>query len=152
MKGINLRKSQNGLIISNNLFSYHFRKETAGFPSEITFSDDSAPLMKSELPLITGRVNNRTIRPSLKNGIRPEIITGNDSIRLIFDDIGWQDEDGNLVKDYRLALHYEIYEDGVVFVKTFFFTKTLNLGQIENFLFRGYLLLKEKEKANWAYW
>ncbi|MFH0797079.1 MAG: hypothetical protein V2A65_08520 [Candidatus Omnitrophota bacterium] len=149
---ITRKQKRDELVISNNLFSYRISKETAGFPSEIAFSGDSTPLMKSGLPLITARVNGRAIRPCLKDRFQPEIITGKNSVRLIFDDIGWQDEEGNLVKDYRLALHYETYEDGVVFVKTFFFTKTLVPGPVWNFIFQGHLSLKDEEEANWAYW
>jgi len=152
MTKIVLKQSPDWLVISNNLFSYQITRETSGFPAEIAFNGDKTPVMKSGVPLMTAQRNGRNIRPCLRGKFQPEIIIGKDSVRLIFDDIEWQDETGKPVKDYRLALHYEIYEDGVVFVKTFFYVGTLKSGLINNFLFQGNLLLSEKEKANWAYW
>ena len=152
MAEIFLRKSTDSLKLSNELFSYEIAQRSAGFPGRVSFQGDVDPVFESEAPMLSARLDGGLIYPCLKQGFHPEIFVKPDSVRVIFDDIGWQDESGKPGKDYRLALHYEIYEDGVVFVKTFFFARTLDSGLIKNFLFRGHLRLEKKEEANWAYW
>lgn len=150
---LTLDKTAGVLDISNELFVYRITRATAGFPSRIGFQGHAQPVCDRQGPWLSATLqNNRRIYPALRREFNPEIIRTGDAVRVIFDDIQWRDDAGKILEGYRLALHYEIYEDGVVFVKTFFFTATLQPGVIRDFVLRSSLALRGNQEAGWAYW
>lgn len=151
MQQVQTERSANHIVFSNSLFKYELRLETAGFPSRIGFADGTE-LLREDKPILSVDVDGRTAFPSLKHGFDPDIIEDDGCTRVLFDDIRWEYEDGSSVPDYRLSLYYEVFADGVVFVRTFFFTDTLAPGTIGRFELKPGFALPKGCDANWAWW
>jgi hypothetical protein len=151
MDRIKVTRTSDSIVLENNLFRYKFSQATAGFPSSIGFADGTE-LMGREKPIIYAVVNGKRIHPSMKSGFAPVIYEDESCTKIIMDNIGWEDGDGNPVKDYRLAHYYEVYSDGVAFDRTFFFTDTMDSGTIEAFVLSPGITLPQGTDANWSYW
>lgn len=151
MSDMIIKKNASELCLSNELFSMTFTKESGGFPAKISFSDGNEDLVKTSAPYISAVLKKQRIVPFL-NENNPEILRGEKKTEIIFDDIKWKYSNGKILDGYRLALSYEIYNDGAVFVKTFFFAETLEPQNLCDFSFSLNLSIPEGNDANWAYW
>ncbi|OGV55722.1 MAG: hypothetical protein A2017_03310 [Lentisphaerae bacterium GWF2_44_16] len=151
MDTIKVVNRNNSLILSNKLFSIGFTKESAGFPASISFNEKGEEIIKSSEPYISAILNKNKIIPFLEK-LAPEIITDKEKTELTFNDIRWKYADGKIVEGYRLAIAYEIYNDGAAFAKTFFFAETLEKQKLEDFNFQFDVKIPSGNKANWAYW
>ncbi len=153
MINVNLDKAAGVLDISNELFAYRLTRAAAGFPSRIGFQGEAHPLCDRQAPWLGATLGGkRRIHPAPLKDFKPALIRARDSVRVVFDNISWCDDAGKILEGYRLALHYEIYADGVVFVKTFFFTENLHPGVIRDFVLEPSLALDGQQSADWAYW
>ena len=149
---LQIKRSAHSIVISNKLFFYEIAQKTAGFPQKIGFQESKEVLFNEEKPMLRAKLNNKLIFPSLDHSFNPEIIGSKDSLKIIFNDIKWKDETGRHIESYRLSLYYEIHMDGVAFIKSFFYTKTTEPGNIQNFILEPHIKLSDKQDGNWAYW
>ncbi len=138
--------------LSNKLFAMRFSRRTGGFPSSFGFADEP-PLMQTEIPLISASYNKRLIRPYLPEDFEPEIIEYDEKYEVIFDHLPWRfEDDGTEVPAFEISLSYEVFVDGVVFVRTIFCANSLEEFQLENFALEPVIKLQDEDEANWAYW
>jgi hypothetical protein len=145
-------KRKNSLRISNSLFFCEFKKSSGGFPSVLGFSGRAKPVVETSSPWMQmTRDGTQTIIPSLTS-FAPEISHLDGGLRVHFEKIRWQTAEGLAIDDVRMDLMYEIYEDGAVFVTTWFFTDTLKPGKLTDLLLQPTLQLDTDDDANWAYW
>jgi hypothetical protein len=140
------------LAITNDLFRLVFTEEAAGFPASLGFAGEKHELLSQASPLLTAKRNGKPIRPSLRGNFKPEVRKHADHLEVLFDNIAWEDDKGEFLDGYRLALRYELFPDGVAFAKTFFYTETETPGKISAFRLSPHMNLSAKEEANWAYW
>lgn len=151
MDTIKVVNRNNSLTLSNELFSIAFTKESAGFPASISFNEKGEEIIKSSEPYISAILNKKRITPFLEK-LTPEIITDKEKTELTFNDIRWKYGNGKIVEGYRLAIAYEIHNDGAAFAKTFFFAETLEKQELKDFNFLLDVRVPSGNEANWAYW
>lgn len=151
MDKIGVSKKNGGILLKNKLFSLCFTKESAGFPAAVSFSENNEIVVNASSPYISATLNNMKIMPFLDDN-DPEILRGDDKTEVIFENVRWKYGNGKIVNGYRLALAYEIYNDGAAFVKTFFFAETLERQNLCNFKFSFNINIPTGNDANWAYW
>jgi hypothetical protein len=151
MDRIKVTRGAGSVVLENSLFRYSFSQETAGLPSGISFAD-GPELMKRDKPILHAKVNGKKAFPSIKSGFSPVIYEEEFCTKIVIDNIGWVDECGNELAGYRLAHYYEVYNDGVAFVRSFFYTDTLEPGTIEAFVLEPGITLPQGTEANWSYW
>ena len=146
-----VKNGKNGLILENALFRLAFTKESAGFPAIIAFSEGGEAIVKAAEPYISAELDGRRIIPFLDENA-PEVIDGGDKTEIIYDCVKWKYETGGTVDGYRLALSYEVYSDGAIFAKTFFFAETLERQALRDFKFSLRVNIPEGSGARWAHW
>jgi hypothetical protein len=140
------------LCLSNELFNLQFAHDAGGFPSYLGFTDEP-PLLQTDISLLSALYNKRLIRPFLPEGYNAGIIEYDEKYELVFDLLPWQfDDDKTIVPGFEISLSYEVFTDGVVFVRTMFFANTMDDFQLENFALEPQIKLQPDEDANWAYW
>lgn len=133
------------------MFSVGFLKESAGFPAFISFTGKSEELVKNSGPCISAFLGNEKITPFLEEN-NPDIIRSEEKCDVVFNNIHWKYSDGRRVKGYRLAIAYEIYNDGAAFSKTLFFAETLEKQSLKDFNFSIKARFADDNEANWVYW
>jgi len=151
MDKICVKSDKSGLILKNSLIKIVFTKESAGFPSLIAFGEEGDALVETTESYISAELDGRRIIPFLDKNA-PEIIEDGSKTEIVYDCIKWKYETGETIEGYRLALSYEIYSDGAVFAKTFFFAETLERQTLRDFRFSLRVNIPENNGARWAYW
>ncbi len=148
---IRVKRGPDNLRVGNCRFTTIFRPETGGFPAAIGFPDES-PLVRREAPLLSAHLDGvGTVHPFLER-LAPRVARQDDAVRLTFDDIPWRDAAGKRVEGFRLALEYEFFADGAVFVRSCFFGGVLDAPPLRDFCLAPGLTLPDDNEVNWAYW
>lgn len=143
---------KDSLVLGNDLFECTFNLATAGFPSTLRFSGYEHPVLSTDLPMMrAGLASGAKIRPVLAT-FNPAVYHCNETVRILFNDIKWQDESGEIMPGYRLALNYELNPDGIAFVRTFFCVESPGEEKINTLILEPSLMLAPGEQANWALW
>ena len=152
MSTISVKMSGSTLCLSNESFSVEFAETCGGFPSLLGFTGEE-PLLKSDKPLLSAKYNKRLVSPFIPDGYNPAIMEYDEKYDLTYDSLPWCFQDtGEVAPNLEISLSYEIYADGVVFVKTMFFSSSLDEFEFEDFILEPHFKLLPGEHANWAYW
>lgn len=151
-QALRLHRTSESLRIENDLFFCELHRESAGFPAALGFTDSGQVLLQAGQPLAQASLRGTgNIRPVLKQ-FRPVVRREPDSVRVLFDNVAWENADGKILPDYRLSLDYEIHSDGAAFARTFFYTDTVRPGRIDHFSLQPELRLASGQNVNWSYW
>ena len=137
------------LEIGNDAFVIRISRESGGFPESIRLADGSG-----ESGAVGMRVEMKgrgVIRPFLAE-MAPVVRREGDKVTVGLEDIKWRDAEGRVVGGYRLALQYEVFADGSVFVKTFLNAETDTPGALRGLCLAPSLDLAPGQDAGWAYW
>ncbi|HCE43269.1 MAG TPA: hypothetical protein DET40_06955 [Lentisphaeria bacterium] len=153
MDRINIQKESGGISISTCSFKVVLSANLGGFPSFIGFSDEE-PVHRSKTPAMSASLGGKKIFPFINGRMNAEITNDPAKGKAIVNihGIGWKYESGEILKNYRCALQYEFYHDGVAFVKTFFHTETLEPAKLADFNLELGVELEQDHECEWAFW
>jgi hypothetical protein len=153
MDKIHIEEEAGKISISTCGFRVVLSAELGGFPSFIGFSERES-VHRSKIPALSASLHGRKIFPVIHGRMDADITNNasNGKATVHIHDIGWKHESGAIIPDYRCALQYEFYHDGVAFVKTFFHTETLEPAKIADFCLELGVELEPSQECEWAYW
>jgi len=111
------------MLFENEVVKALFKPENGGFPSEIYVKHalgEMSALRKPGVLLNIELSDGRTAVPFLPDGFTVVQSSIDGAERIQFDGIRFKDQHGVVVDDFRLSLRYEFWDDGTVFVRTYF--------------------------------
>ena len=111
------------MLYANNVIRVEFNPASGGFPSQIHLKhlDGDIPVLTSDRPFLAiGLADRRTATPFLPPDFEVIRSTIEGAERLYFDIIPFRDQDGRIVEKFLLSLRYEFWDDGTVFVRSYF--------------------------------
>lgn len=108
---------------TNNVIRVEFDPVGGGFPSQIFIKhiDGEIPALTSQRHFLSiGLSDGRIATPFLPSDYEPIRVSYAGADRLYFDTIPFRDQHGKLVEKFLLSLRYEFWDDGTVFVRSYF--------------------------------
>jgi hypothetical protein len=153
MEKIHIKKDAQTITVSTCSFKVVLSADLGGFPSFIGFSDGE-PVHRAKKSAMSASLGGRKIYPVINGRMDAEITNDLDKGKATVNihDISWKYESGEILKNYRCALQYEFWHDGVAFVKTFFHSETLEPAKIKDFSLALGIELESDSECEWACW
>ncbi len=118
------------MIFENKVLKVKFDPEGGGFPTSVAVKypfGETITVIKNNKPFLSiGIGNGKTVSPFLPDGYVPVKSEIENCQRLYFDRLGFRSDDGMLTNDFFLSLRYEFYDNGTVFIQSFFICEKFN--------------------------
>ncbi len=155
MEKNNIRVSRNSeeITVANKNFRVTLSAKLGGFPSSIGFGDGEE-IFSSNSPAISARSGGSVVYPVIRGVFNPGIsrFPGAGKVTAAVHDISWEYASGEPVRGYRTSMLYEFWHDGAAYVKTFFYTDTLEPQNLKDFILEIRLPGLAGKKCEWANW
>jgi hypothetical protein len=139
------------LTLHNDRLWCCFNQDSAGMPTTVGFPDES-PIFIETMPLLRAQhVTRGELLPHLATW-QPRLHHHGRAIHLCFDDVTWNDAKGRIYEDLRLALIWDIYPEGVVFVEMQLAGNKVAPQSMTSFRLSPKIQLRPDQDATWSYW
>ncbi|MCK5844410.1 MAG: hypothetical protein KAG97_06860 [Victivallales bacterium] len=127
-----------------------FDSETDCLPTRILL-DGRTAVESPSVPFSVRLGDGRLARPFRMDGCEPMKTVQDELCKLTFHKLLWQDESGELIDDFFMSLVYEIWDDGAIFVDTFFFAENTSAPDLVDFKLELSLNMDEAENLRWGF-